>query len=62
MAIKTELQIRKKSMEIDTFPSQEIIDEFQQTPVQMSDLDLSWKQPNLLKFLVGRSISFCIII
>lgn len=47
-----ELQIRKKCMDIADFPSQEIIDEFKQSPVEMSNLNLNWKQPDIVKFLV----------
>lgn len=52
LAIKAELQIRKKAMQIDNFPSQEVIDEFLQEPSDLTGLDLRWKQPNLVKFLV----------
>lgn len=53
LAIKAELQIRKKAMQIDNFPSQEVINEFFQEPSDLIELDLRWKQPNLLKFLVN---------
>lgn len=52
MAIKSELQIRKKAMLTDDFPSEEIIDEFLQEPISMSSLQLNWCQPNLIKFIV----------
>lgn len=52
LSIKSELQIRKKALVVDNFPSQEIIDEFFQTPIQMTDLRLNWSQPNVVKFLV----------
>lgn len=47
-----ELQIRKKCMEMADFPSEQIIDEFKQQPIEMSDLNLNWQQPNIIKFLV----------
>lgn len=37
------------------FPSQEIIDEFFQSPIEMGQLKLDWSQPNVVKFLVGFS-------
>lgn len=51
MVIKTELQIRKKAMADEKFPSQEIINEFLQDPGPVS-LQLDWCQPNLSKFVV----------
>lgn len=53
MIIKTELQIRKKAMIDDKFPSQEIIDEFLQDPGPVSALQLDWCQPNIVKFVVS---------
>lgn len=50
--IKAELQIRKKALMDENFPSQEIIDEFFQPPIGMADLDLNWNQPNVVKFVV----------
>lgn len=61
MALKSELQIRKKAMINEEFPSKEIIDEFMQVPIDMTALQLGWFQPNLVKFVVsenGRSIWF----
>lgn len=52
LSIKSELQIRKKALTDDNFPSQEIIDEFFQTPIEMKHLELDWSQPNVIKFLV----------
>lgn len=52
LSIKSELQIRKKAMIDDNFPSQEIIDEFFQAPIEMDQLKLDWNQPNVVKFLV----------
>lgn len=52
LSIKAELQIRKKVMLDADFPSQEIIDEFFQSPIEMTHLKLDWNQPNVIKFLV----------
>lgn len=56
MSIKTELQIRKKCMEVADFPSQAVIDEFKQQPIDIHGLNLRWKQPDVVKFLVGYRI------
>ena len=34
------------------FPSQKIIDEFMNRPITLPKLDLNWKQPSVVKFLV----------
>lgn len=34
------------------FPSQEVIDEFMQEPIEMTSLQLGWCQPNVVKFVV----------
>lgn len=47
-------------MQNDEFPSQEIIDEFMQEPIDMGPLQLDWCQPNLVKFVVCQAIIFCI--
>lgn len=60
LALKSELQIRKKAMQNDGFPSQEIIDEFMQEPIDMGPLQLDWCQPNLVKFVVSQAIICCI--
>lgn len=52
LAIKSELQIRKKAMVDKEFPSQQIIDEFLVRPCTLPKLDLAWKQPNMIKFMV----------
>lgn len=39
-------------MSDENFPSQEIIDEFFQMPIEMAHLKLDWSQPNVVKFLV----------
>lgn len=53
LALKSELQIRKKAMVNEEFPSQEVIDEFMQEPIDMAALQLGWFQPNLVKFVVS---------
>lgn len=40
-------------MQSDDFPSEEIIDEFMQKPIDMSPLQLDWRQPNVVKFVVS---------
>lgn len=55
LAIKSELQIRKKAMADQEFPSQKIIDEFLNRPITLPKLDLNWKQPSVVKFLVRSS-------
>ncbi|KAG4078802.1 hypothetical protein HA402_015392 [Bradysia odoriphaga] len=51
LALKSELQIRKKAMADPDFPSQKLIDEFLNRPVTLPKLDLNWKQPSVVKFL-----------
>lgn len=53
LALKSELQIRKKAMINEEFPSKEIIDEFMQDPIDMAALQLGWFQPNVVKFVVS---------
>lgn len=53
LAIKSELMIRKKAMLNPTFPSEAVIDEFLKRPVSLPELNLQWKQPNVVKFLVN---------
>lgn len=52
MAIKSELSIRQKAMMDKEFPSEAVIDEFLGRPIEVPTLDLNWKQPNVVKFLV----------
>lgn len=52
LSIKSELLLRQKALKNDDFPSQAIIDEFLCRPVSLPKLDLNWRQPNLIKFLV----------
>ncbi|XP_055910917.1 flap endonuclease GEN [Eupeodes corollae] len=51
LALKSELALRKKAMLSPGFPSQEIIDEFLREPPSIPKLNLSWKQPNIVKFI-----------
>lgn len=55
LALKSELQIRKKAMVNEEFPSKEIIDEFMQDPIDMTALQLGWFQPNTVKFVVSET-------
>ncbi|XP_046609995.1 flap endonuclease GEN [Neodiprion virginianus] len=50
--IMNEITLRKKAILIDTFPNQEIIDEYliRKGPVP-SSLDLKWQQPKVVKFI-----------
>lgn len=56
LAIKSELSIRTKALSNSEFPSQAIIDEFLIRPVTLPKLDLTWKQPNVVKFMVIRNL------
>lgn len=51
LSLKSELALRKKAILDPEFPSQEIIDEFLRDPDSIPKLDLSWKQPNVVKFI-----------
>lgn len=53
LAIKTELQIRKKAMSNEDFPSEDIIDEFMRKSNNSSVMNLEWCQPNIIKFIVS---------
>lgn len=46
-------------MQMTDFPSEEIIDEFMQDPIDISPLQLNWGQPNVVKFVVNHCFSFC---
>ena len=54
-----EISIRKKALLVDDFPSQELINEFlcRKDPLP-SSLDLKWKQPQILKFVVSFFFQF----
>lgn len=53
MLVSNELSIRKKSLLNNSFPNQELIDEFlirkESVP---SELDLKWKKPKIVQFVV----------
>lgn len=52
--MKNELNIRSKALLDDNFPNQELIDEFLVRKGEMpTALDLSWRQPNLVSFVVS---------
>lgn len=49
--IKAELQIRKKALQNHDFPSEDIINEFLQSPQMPEKLCMTWQQPNIVKFV-----------
>ncbi|XP_050068853.1 flap endonuclease GEN [Anopheles maculipalpis] len=49
--IKTELDIKRKALKDPDFPHEPIINEFLTRPCELPALDLSWRQPNLVKFI-----------
>uniref|UniRef100_A0A1I8PG70 Flap endonuclease GEN n=1 Tax=Stomoxys calcitrans TaxID=35570 RepID=A0A1I8PG70_STOCA len=51
LSIKAELVLRKKALADASFPSEEIIEEFLKQPDKVPDLELSWRQPNMVKFI-----------
>lgn len=53
MIIKAELQVRKKALVSETFPQEDIIEEFLQDPKlpNRNELNINWKQPNIVKFV-----------
>lgn len=51
--IKTELSIRSKSLLDPEFPDETLIKEFMERKDNVSSLNLKWKQPDLLKFVVS---------
>uniref|UniRef100_A0A182VZX9 Flap endonuclease GEN n=1 Tax=Anopheles minimus TaxID=112268 RepID=A0A182VZX9_9DIPT len=53
--IKTELDIKRKALKDPEFPHEPIIDEFLTRPCELPALDLSWRQPNLVKFIKSMS-------
>ncbi|XP_312255.6 flap endonuclease GEN [Anopheles gambiae] len=53
--IRTELEIKRKALKDPEFPHEPIIEEFLTRPCELPALDLSWRQPNLVKFI--RSMS-----
>uniref|UniRef100_A0A182S8Y5 Flap endonuclease GEN n=1 Tax=Anopheles maculatus TaxID=74869 RepID=A0A182S8Y5_9DIPT len=53
--IKTELDIKRRALKDPDFPHEPIIDEFLTRPCALPALDLSWRQPNLVKFIKSMS-------
>ncbi|XP_053670406.1 flap endonuclease GEN [Anopheles nili] len=53
--IKTELEIKRKALKDPNFPHEPIIEEFLTRPCELPGLDLSWRQPNLVKFINSMS-------
>lgn len=53
LEIKNELGMRNKAINIENFPNEELINEFLIRKDNVSKLDLRWKQPNMVKFVVS---------
>ncbi|XP_052868064.1 flap endonuclease GEN [Anopheles cruzii] len=53
--VKAELEIKRKALKDPNFPHEPIIEEFLTRPCELPTLDLSWKQPNLVKFTQSMS-------
>ncbi|ALC43084.1 Gen [Drosophila busckii] len=51
LSIKAELQLRKKALMDADFPNEQVIAEFLNVPGTVPDLQLGWRQPNLVKFI-----------
>ncbi|XP_039967282.1 flap endonuclease GEN isoform X1 [Bactrocera tryoni] len=51
LSLKAELSLRKKAMMDPFFPSEEIIAEFLNEPSTVPTLALTWRQPNIIKFV-----------
>lgn len=51
--MKNELQIRTKALLQKDFPSTQIIHEFKKKLDPPKSFDRSWKQPNIVKFVVS---------
>ncbi|XP_065084902.1 flap endonuclease GEN [Ochlerotatus camptorhynchus] len=51
--IKTELDIKRKALLDPGFPSEAIISEFMERTCDLPTLDLEWRQPNLVKFILN---------
>uniref|UniRef100_A0A182INU8 Flap endonuclease GEN n=1 Tax=Anopheles atroparvus TaxID=41427 RepID=A0A182INU8_ANOAO len=54
--IKAELDIKRKALADPEFPHEPIIEEFLTRPCELPTLDLSWRQPNLVKFIVQKYV------
>lgn len=62
LAIKTELQIRKKAISNEDFPPEDIIDEFMRKSNNPKAMNLEWCQPNIIKFIVSIKYSILLLI
>nr|XP_016936091.2 flap endonuclease GEN [Drosophila suzukii] len=51
LSIKAELALRRKALQSPDFPNEEIIAEFLNDPATIPNLNLNWRQPNLVKFI-----------
>ncbi|KAI8040757.1 flap endonuclease GEN [Drosophila gunungcola] len=51
LSIKAELALRRKALLSPDFPNEEIIAEFLSDPTAIPNLNLNWRQPNLVKFI-----------
>ncbi|CAD7003617.1 unnamed protein product [Ceratitis capitata] len=51
LSLKAELSLRKKALIDPSFPSEEIIAEFLNEPKSVPKLNLTWRQPNVVKFV-----------
>ncbi|XP_039487533.1 flap endonuclease GEN [Drosophila santomea] len=51
LSIKAELTLRRKALLSADFPNEEIIAEFLSEPDTIPNLNLNWRQPNLVKFI-----------
>lgn len=51
LSIKAELTLRRKALLSPDFPNEEIIAEFLSEPDTIPNLNLNWRQPNLVKFI-----------
>ncbi|XP_017129468.1 flap endonuclease GEN [Drosophila elegans] len=51
LSIKAELALRRKALLSPDFPNEEIIAEFLNDPTAIPNLNLNWRQPNLVKFI-----------
>ncbi|KAM7355956.1 LOW QUALITY PROTEIN: XPG-like endonuclease [Cochliomyia hominivorax] len=51
LSLKAELALRKKALADPNFPCEDIIEEFLKQPSEIPKLELSWRQPNMVKFI-----------
>lgn len=52
LEIKNEVSMRNKALTLPNFPDEELINEFLVRKDNVSKLDLRWKQPDMVKFVV----------